>query len=376
MTITKDTRYYRSSPYQVQFRPEQIDKESGIIKDVVMVQEGPAKGHGVTMEASFIEAIVAYDQKVWDKTGVKARMSHPNMCNDAQGSQLGRFKNVRLREIEQNGTTIKQAIGDLHLLKSAKLSPKGNIWDWTISMAEEDPEFFMSSIVFKIGEFYQYDKENNRIVRDMYNDWGYLMYDEEKPLYITLSEHHYTDLVEAGAATDSLFSAQINLKSFAVQATEWLTERPEILEFARNHPGKILEFFQRLGIPIQQPSNPKKMSKKSLAEWLGFGKPTDEDAPEGLQEVQERLSAAQQRETELTEQRDQLTTQNEELTASVTALQNQVQELQARITELEEQPAGDPAAGPSVSSTTGKQTKGWRDNPMNQKYLEKTAQQA
>jgi len=58
-----NTRFFKTDPRPLgQFAEGDIDAESGIIRNVVMCQEGEAKGHGVHLEGEFIEALAKYDR--------------------------------------------------------------------------------------------------------------------------------------------------------------------------------------------------------------------------------------------------------------------------------------------------------------------------
>lgn len=262
------TRWLKSEPSILQIDPKNIDLENGIIRNVVMCQAGPAKGHGVHLEDSFIEALVAYDQKYFSETGLKARFGHPAMSDTTMGTQMGHFRNF-----QQDGS---KALADLHLLDSADKSPtKPNMKEWMLSMAQESPDFVMSSIVFNPSGYYQYDPESGARVDVEMNYWGdpipkfknervYVDFNDEKG-----ARHLYTDMVEAGAATDNLFGQQFNSDKFAVRVVEWFQENTDILAFVRANPSKIIEMAQKLDIELKpKQSIPQKFS--SLKAWL-FG---------------------------------------------------------------------------------------------------------
>jgi hypothetical protein len=98
--------YFRSNPIYHQ-SPSLIDRESGIIKDVVLCQVGEAKGHDLFIDQDFINDVVKFGNQ--NPAGVKARFGHPNICSTALGSYLGRFRTFRMVD--------DKAIADLHLDK-------------------------------------------------------------------------------------------------------------------------------------------------------------------------------------------------------------------------------------------------------------------
>lgn len=282
-------RWFKSQPLPLSFKKGQIDADKGIIRDVVMCQPGPAKGHGVHLENSFVEKLIAYDQKHYSEgNGLKARFGHPAMSDTTMGSQMGYFRNFRYKDGD--------GIADIHLLDSAELSPKApQMRSWMLSMAKEATDFVMSSIVFAPSGYYQYDPETGDKVELDVDRWGYYTakfknervyvdFDEEKG-----ARHYYTDLVEAGAATNSLFSQQFNRDKFAVRTIEWLQENNDILTFIKKEPGKIAEMCNQLGIDLPKPKATFGDRFSALKQWLNG----QEEAP-GMEALQQQLSQTEE----------------------------------------------------------------------------------
>ena len=71
-----------------------VDFENDVINDVVIVQEGIAKGHGVWLDAQFVKDIAFQGNELGE---VKSRFGHPNMCGNSLGDYLGVFKNFRTK---------------------------------------------------------------------------------------------------------------------------------------------------------------------------------------------------------------------------------------------------------------------------------------
>jgi len=121
-----------------------VDFANDVIKDVVIVQEGEAKGHGVWLDSKFINDIAKQGASL---SGIKSRFGHPNMCGNSLGDYLGEFQNFSSRR--QLGKM--QAIADLHLDRSiADKSPKydKSLTDYILQFASTKPEMFGNSIVF------------------------------------------------------------------------------------------------------------------------------------------------------------------------------------------------------------------------------------
>lgn len=327
-------RWFRSAPIVPGFSPDNIDAEAGILRDVVMVEEGPAKGHGVNLEAEFITGIVRYDRTHFSNIGVKARFGHPSASSETMGTQMGVFRNFRKRDKDGK----MQAIADLHLLAAADESPTHpGMRSWVLKMAEERPDFIMSSIVFEGSGEYQRKPNGNKHrleyntdmweggVYSNYNpDWGdvYVEFDEDLG-----AAHYYTDLVEAGAATDTLFGTKANPHLFVSKAHQFLDENPDVLQFVQSNPERMQAFLQRLGISL--PPQQKKMAKNTtLFGWLlNKEEKPDTVTPEELDGLKTQLSEARTAHIALQADRDQLDTR-------VTALQAQVDTLQASVTTL------------------------------------------
>lgn len=336
---------FRSDPTLISLAAGNIDLEAGILRDVVMVEEGDAMGHMVSLEAEFINDLVAYDLRVYGEEGVKSRYTHP--MGDGMGLQLGYYKNIRTRK--KGGKM--QAIGDYHLLQSAKLSPHGNLYDFVLSMAQEAPNFMMASIEFRPGRYYQKEKGGLKKyvweyqkTKDQSGE-EYVRWVSSDPklgkVYVEFGdkgEHYYTDMVEAGAATKSLFH-------IAPTPTD---------------------------APASEPQKPKiKMSRKELLELL-FGKEQPAEdvvfSPAQVEEMRTKLSNA---ETTLADAKTKLDAAN----ASVTSLQTEVDNLKTQLSEKDKEivalnakiPAATPTTGPGEGgSGGGTGTQSWMKSPINQ----------
>lgn len=118
-----------------------VDYRAGIIRGVSAMQAVEALGHGVMCDQTTLEQV--RDQINGADGGVKSRFSHPGACEDATGKMLGRAKNARI-----DGDKV---LVDLHLAQSAKLSPNGNLHEYVMRRAQEDPASFGMSVVVSGG---------------------------------------------------------------------------------------------------------------------------------------------------------------------------------------------------------------------------------
>lgn len=363
--MLKDVRWMKSRPALLQIDPDNIDLENGILRDVVMVQEGPAKGHGVNLEREFIENITRYDQKYFSKTGLKGRFGHPNASSETMGTQMGVFSNFRTRE--KDG--ILQEIADMKVLDSAEYSPTHpKMKSWVLSMAKERPDFIMSSIVFVGSGYYQRKesgrKERLKLTYDDYGDPVWINYDPELPVYVEFdekngAEHYYTDLVEAGAATDSLFSNRVNPHLYVSQADQFLEDHPHIKSFMQQHPDKVQAFLATVGVNISttmsQESTPT--PKTALQRFLAaFTSDDEKDLRKELTELQSAKDKAESDLKSLSEKYTALEKEVAELKAAAKTAETELAARAARITELEAAAADVHTGGQGSNGSDNKET--------------------
>ena len=379
--MLNQARWFRSNSIAPGIDASKIDFENGIIHDVVMIEEGEAKGHDIHIDSDFITKLAAYDKATFGDRGVKARLGHPGASDNTMGKQLGFMRNVRTRR--QNGKM--QAIANLHLLSSADASPTApNMREWVLQMAQEAPDFLMNSIVFKGSGFYQKKANGHRktVDRDSEIDASlgpvFIDFDPENG-----ASHHYTDMVEQGAATNNLFSTTANPHFFVSRLHEWLDFNPDILDFVKTNPKKVQAFLNRLGIDREQ-NKPNTMSTFSLKAWL-LGESDAAPNADELETLKTELSEAQRAASEMREntrtelsnlkselekaqgQITDLTAQNTTLTEKVTALQADIDAKAAKIAELEKAPAAEHTAGDGAGGDGKPKARAYHNTPMNQK---------
>lgn len=216
--------------FRAALTPARLDREKRTLYGVQIIQAGEARGHGISHETSFVQDVV--DQGNAHHPGIKARFGHPAMSSNVIGTEIGRFKNFR-----RQGDT---AYADLHLGSYAETGPNGDLAEFIMRVAEEDPGMIMNSIVFVPGPSYQYDEDGKRV--EYGEDW-----DNERTTYCTLEKLLASDLVDEGASTSGLFSA-VNEHAFAVRLSTFLDENPDLDAFLDQHPdleGKVTEFLEK-----------------------------------------------------------------------------------------------------------------------------------
>lgn len=191
------------------FKVDQVDEQSGILSKVLIAQTGEVKSHYEIIDQITLEQIQQLGNA--KEKGVKARFGHPNMCTTSFGTYIGRFKNF---QVEDNS-----AYADLYLDSVCKDSPSGNLYNYILSMAINNPDMFGASIAFTPGKSDVKEGHDYPLTR--------------------ITELLATDLVDDPAATNSLFAVD----SFSYQATTFLDANPAIAMLIAKNPETIVEFM-------------------------------------------------------------------------------------------------------------------------------------
>jgi hypothetical protein len=194
-----------------------VDAGKGVIEGVSVCTMGEAKGHGVQLDSAFIDTVIDLGNGT-ERSGLKARFGHPNMCDSALGTFLGRFKNFR-----RVGDIAK---ADLFLSESSKETPNGDLHNYVLKMAADEPDMFGTSIVFEIGNYFSFDENGQKCAAD---------YDDETPVYVTCESLHACDVVDEPAANDGLFSA-FSGETMAGRITEFLDDNPGVFQALSSNP--------------------------------------------------------------------------------------------------------------------------------------------
>ncbi len=115
--------------------------EAGLVNGVSLISRGEALGHGMWIDEVALDQVeelaMAADE---NGTGVKSRFTHPSLSADGTGKSLGR--------IHDNARDGDQVRGNLNLSKAAHKTPDGDLADYMMTLAKEDPASGGLSIVF------------------------------------------------------------------------------------------------------------------------------------------------------------------------------------------------------------------------------------
>jgi hypothetical protein len=185
--------------------PVGVDRTNNAVLGFVVAQQGPflePDPRGEFDEKSLRQIVVLMKKNA---NGTKSRLGHPTLSDDGISKFMGRALNPRMDSVVVDGVELLAVRADLYLAESAfEANPNGNLGEYVLQRAEEDPNSFASSLVLQIEEEWRLD---NHKQRRKYED-GPNMGKDMPPLWRPLSIHA-TDLVDSGAAVTSFLSADI-----------------------------------------------------------------------------------------------------------------------------------------------------------------------
>lgn len=198
-----------------------VDRERGLIKNVVIIQEGICK-NGDLIDTTFLNDLT--DLATAQKNGVKSRFGHPNMCKSSLGSFIGRFKNYQVVNDDQK----YKVIADLHLdpiTKKTQVEGQGiSMFEYLMDMAETNSDMFGTSIHFT-GKGQMHKMEDGKEVN--------------RP---KIQSYIASDVVDHPAATENLFK---DSDDFGLSVTQFLDHNPQIFELVKNDQSIIMSFFTK-----------------------------------------------------------------------------------------------------------------------------------
>jgi len=313
-----------------------IDKENRRLNGVIAIEPIDIKDwRPFTINDEFIQDLVTFAEK--QKAGVKSHFGH-NYNN--LGKMLGRAKNWRVED--------GKAKYDLDIYESADKSPGLNgLGTYILELLSEDNKAMMTSIVFKEEYFYQLDSAGQKL-KVYYVDKKSGEWVRPNPtlgkVYPQFGQLYSTDLVEEGAATNSMFSIEETEDSgFLSELKKFFTELFQNKQ-GYDVPGEILELSVEPA-PISSPQNQEMDTNPIVPEA---------DAP-----VAKTI--------------EQLQAENEALKIQLATkpIADENAALKARIAELEKQPAAAPTvlnSGAGGDSTQDEPL--WMQNPINKEAQE------
>ena len=237
--LYKKPTYFRSAvAYQneLEISEEGGEFDAGYIKNVSIIAQGEALGHGMWIDDVFANQVAL--QLAEADAGIKVRFTHPDMSGDGLAKGMGR---AFYKKKDKN-----KVYADIHFWKSAHDGPDGNLAGYVIQRAKEDPSSFGMSISFQQdlesqAEFVENNSEDGAFGSPDPNNLDNLP-------HVRLSKLRAADFVDEPAANpDGLFCVDETFKeaeqmlSFALGLTE---EQPETCSFGID-PSRAAGFVQR-----------------------------------------------------------------------------------------------------------------------------------
>ena len=231
--------------FKSNFKVGKVDRENNIIHGMTLIQANrEALGHEVFIDEKFVRSVVKQGKETGD-VGLKARFDHPSACFSSMGTQIGRFKNFSMKG--------DKAIADLHLAPFAfDSNPNGNLGEFLMDAAENDPDIMGNSIVFA-------GKEPEMFTAGEGDDPNDIRFEYPHARLHTL---YGCDVVDEGAATDGMFAIKGRPNYLAEQAEHFLTERKDMVM------DLLKPYVKELNENINQKSINMSDNKKSLSEDL------------------------------------------------------------------------------------------------------------
>jgi hypothetical protein len=199
--------------FKSNFKVGKVDRENNIIHGMTLIQANrEALGHETYIDEKFVRSVVKQGKETGD-VGLKARFDHPSACFSSMGTQIGRFKNFRMSG--------DKAVADLHLAPFAfDSNPNGNLGEFLMDAAENDPDIMGNSIVFsgKEPEMFKAGEDDDP------EDIAFLY------PHARLHKLYGCDVVDEGAATDGMFAIKGRPNYLAEQAELWLSEKQDMVK--------------------------------------------------------------------------------------------------------------------------------------------------
>ena len=107
------------------------------ILGVSIASTGEAAGHRLLFDQTSLSQLQQLGSS--KASGIKSRFTHPDWLHDGLGKYLGRVRNFRVEG--------EKLVGDLLISKSAHSSPAGDIGQYVLDLAREDPAALGVSVV-------------------------------------------------------------------------------------------------------------------------------------------------------------------------------------------------------------------------------------
>ncbi len=139
----------------VSARPARVDRDKGIIYGYNVAELGDFKDRRGRFDGNSLREIATMMNR--ESRGIRSRFTHPTLSADGLGKFLGRAHNAYVQ-----GDAVK---ADLHLSKTSRATPHGDLGGYVMDLAEEDSAAFGTSLVL-IPAMYDKDDKGNLVKRN------------------------------------------------------------------------------------------------------------------------------------------------------------------------------------------------------------------
>ncbi len=219
-TLFRGARATVSEPVQVSRTDGHYG--AGKLTGVSLIAKGEALGHDMWIDEMTLQQVAEFANQ--SNNGIKSRFTHPSMSADGMGRHLGRLRNVRVEG--------EKVIGDLHFAQSAHSTPEGDLAEYVMQLAEEDPAAAGLSIVF------EHDREAEQKYMSEYGETSFESPDENNYRnlpHVRLEKLRAADVVDEPAANpEGLFDRQglaRDVDDLLTYAAGFSEEKPKALAF-------------------------------------------------------------------------------------------------------------------------------------------------
>jgi hypothetical protein len=217
----------------------------GVLYGVSLISAGEALGHEMWIDDVAVGQVAELAAN--DEHGLKSRFTHPSMSTDGLGRHLGRIFGS-----EQDGSKV---VGDLHFASSAHDTPDGDLADYVMQLATEDPQAAGLSIVFDRSLEMEHDfllMHGAEVTADGWLDTSKFISPDEDNVenfpHVRVAALAAADIVDQPAANpDGLFDRQPearNVDAFLAYALGVSTDRPDSTQFGVD-PDRASQFISR-----------------------------------------------------------------------------------------------------------------------------------
>lgn len=325
-----------------------------VVAEAIQIKDYRGSDYGLELDKAFIQDLAVYANK--QKDGIICNYGHNWNNLDKRLGRMASF--IIINDV---------VYADLTILKAADSKYMNELGTHVLQLADEDAGMVGFSIKFSYKYMYQRDsggKEVKCYYYDRAKDQYFYPSPELGPVYFKFDKLTSVDLVDEGAATNTLFKSQDEL----AQAAHDLFHTPGIEDVLANHKYPVLE--QLYGAHMSTGSIIDRL--KAL---LGLNKDesnsvTTQNKEEVDQDTLSKLQAdIAAKDEELAKAKATLEAQDAEL-AKIRESNKQVAELAARIDALEKTPQGKHSLGNEEDDPAPVELKAYQKNPINQKWAQ------